>query len=778
MPTHVSLERFTDRNRPIEDFRARLQWNPSILARHVIYRGEGGTGKTVFRNFVAQRICASEEVGVPYAVVDFEEPYDRGPAPACQTIRRQLGQASIPFVNFDMVWARYLEETLGKRFNPHEAPGWMGRAVEIAGLLTPVPVGIITSAVGWLYQKGSERMGSRWDWFRSRWGTEWISRLQNMRIGDLIEILPAALAADIEMAMQEPENRGANSQWRIAIFFDGYEWLEQAGVKDNFIKALCKELRSALIVLCGRNPIRETMEGLDHYPTFENFSSEDADEYLSKRGIVVPALRAHLVRVTEGFPYYLALAADWCERFKAQKHAEPGVADLGDMELGSLEEDLVERLLREVPPADRYAVSLATMPRWFDQKILSLLLAEPARASYLFSMVTRFSFCEPHAEHSGVSVIRPTTRRLLYMEAQKLPQWPEWNLRLSKYHTECESAVDDEALRFRHRLEGVYHALVANGPVGWPLFVNTFETAQARHHIARCHALVDTAYDAVPEDRRVSFYEAEVLLLEDRLPEAAEKFESLLREPLDELEMQAKILNCFGEVCLKQGIYEDALKAFDDSLSIYAALDIPHEAWLVHNNKGNVHAARGEWEDAVKAYGESLDLCQRASPHDIQGEVATLNSLGDALREQALEEKFKPIPGQIRKVRGSDVWLMFQEALKIASREDLRDCQALSLRNMARFCLAWPGKRQNERAIEYFQQSLVYSWLSGDSYRTAEVLLDLVSLWRVKDRQRARKCAETAQQLFTSLGDRRGEEEARAALQDLSSPLNGSDVDE
>lgn len=783
MPTHVSLERFTDRNRPIEDFRVRIRWEPGLSARHVIYHGEGGMGKTAFQHFVTQRICASQEVKVPYAIVNFEEPHDRGPVPACQTIRRQLGQANIPFVIFDTVWARYLEETLGKRFNLNEAPAWMARmgyAAEIVSFLASVsaPVGIITSVAGWLYQKRAERSGNKWDWFRRKWGEEWRSRLQNMRVGDLIEILPEALTSDIEAAMQEPKNRGVDGKWRITIFFDGYEWLEQTDFQDTFVIELCRELRSALIVICGRNSIRAPGTALDHFPPFENFSLQEANEYLHKRGITVPILCAHLVRVTEGFPYYLALAADWCEKFKAQNQVEPDVADLGDIELGFLEDALVKRLLREIPHGDRHAVLLAAIPRWFDQRILSLLLAEPAQAPYLFGMVTRFSFCEQYAEHSGVFVIRPTTRRLLYMEARELPQWQKWNLRLSKYHAECTSAMNDETLRFRHRLESVYHALVVDGSTGWSLFVTAFETAKARHHIARCRALLDTAYDAIPEDRRVDFYEAEVFLLEGRIPEAAEKLESLLRERLDELEMHAKILNCFGEVCLGQGIYEDALKAFDDSLAIYAELDTPHEAWLVLNNRGKVYAVRGEWENAVKAYSESLELCRRTSSRDIKGEVAALNSLGDALLEQAQEEEYERIPRQLRKAQGRDAWHTFQEALQIATQEGLRDGQALTLHNMARFCLAWPGKRQSERALEYFQQSLVYSWSLGDLYRVAEVLLALVLVWRIKDQQRARKCAETAQQLFAGLGDRRGEEEARGALQALGFSFSGSDVDE
>ena len=112
---------YVNREEVLQDINKRLQWQPNVKSKVVVYRGQGGIGKTIVRTMVERRLLKPAEV--PYVVIDYEP--DGSPRSCEQTfshMRRQLGKFGLKFPAFDLIWARHWEMTTGQRISKVRFP--------------------------------------------------------------------------------------------------------------------------------------------------------------------------------------------------------------------------------------------------------------------------------------------------------------------------------------------------------------------------------------------------------------------------------------------------------------------------------------------------------------------------------------------------------------------------------------------------------------------------------------------------------------------------------
>jgi Cdc6-like AAA superfamily ATPase len=120
-PEEQELAWYVNREKVLENIAERLQWQPNVKSKVVVYHGQGGIGKTIVRKMAERRLLKSAKV--PYVVIDYEP--DGSPRSCEQTfrhMRRQLGTFGLKFPTFDLLWARHWEETTGQRISKVRFP--------------------------------------------------------------------------------------------------------------------------------------------------------------------------------------------------------------------------------------------------------------------------------------------------------------------------------------------------------------------------------------------------------------------------------------------------------------------------------------------------------------------------------------------------------------------------------------------------------------------------------------------------------------------------------
>lgn len=135
---------YLERQDVVESVRARvrLDGRPSNV---LVFHGPGGIGKTVSRQMVQRLVF--DQMKVPYVVIDFE-PDDgslRSREHTFAFIRRLLGRQGIHFTSFDLIWARYWEETTNQRIRADKYPPELDDLADIASLI-PI-LGSIPAAI-------------------------------------------------------------------------------------------------------------------------------------------------------------------------------------------------------------------------------------------------------------------------------------------------------------------------------------------------------------------------------------------------------------------------------------------------------------------------------------------------------------------------------------------------------------------------------------------------------------------------------------------------------
>ncbi|MCL5962674.1 MAG: tetratricopeptide repeat protein, partial [Chloroflexi bacterium] len=611
-PEEQEFAWYVDREQVLRDIAERLRWNPDAVSRVAVYHGPGGIGKTALRKMAEKLVL--QPANVPYAVIDYEP--DGSPRSCEQTfsyMRRQLARFGLKFPAFDLVWARYWEETTHQRVSKSSFPPEIEDAADIVTIipiLGNIPQAIVACAK--LSQAAAH-------WLSQLSDRETIAQLQEMDAMKLRRIMPEAMARDLEEMTEDRHRRGKDGGFRITVVFDGFERLDEHGVDDWFVSEFCCATGSVFKVIFGREPVRwERCQSawrrfVDHYPPIANLRPPEATEYLERRGIHHSELRDYLVKLTDGFPYHLRLAADLCQQIKETTGKEPKPADFATaaqaVDLGTA---LLELLLRQIRKDELDAVArLASIPRWFTEDILEALLAEPASTPSVFPRLVCFSFCEPVPALQGAYMVRKEARKLLRSQARNLSHWLFWNRKLRDYHAQHRTERS-------HLVEELYHGLIVDPDETLKVFRVEFFRALNTWRFGDCWTLLQAVPSELELPRAITQWLtlARVALLQEAweskegLVAAKTLVESLVEQELSP-NLRGRTLRLAAMVNIKLGDRTEALNELQKAIDTFDSLG----DWVMKartlRDLGDLYFTMGNLHDALKSHKQALNVLKR-----------------------------------------------------------------------------------------------------------------------------------------------------------------------
>lgn len=606
-PEEQQLAWYVDREVVLDDIAKRLRWEPKAVSKVVVYHGPGGIGKTSVRKMAESRLLRPAQI--PYVVIDFGP--DSGPHSAEGTfgyMRRQLGKFGLRFPAFDLVWARHWEETTQQRVSRTIFPAELEDAADILSII-PI-LGNIPQAIAAIAKLSQ----SAPQWLSQRFGKGGIARLQQMNALELVQTMPEAIARDLEESVEDEQYRGTDGDARITIVFDGFERLDEYGIDDWFVRKFCQSTSSTLKVIFGREPLKweryhpDWRKVVDHHPALSNLKPNDSTEYLNRRGVNDQDLNPYLVELTGGLPYYLQLAADVCGKVEETEGREPTAADFANSEhTTDLGETLLSSLLRQLEKDEYDVAMLVSIPRWFTEEIIELLVAEPASAPRLFRTLIRFSFCESMPDLQGAYILRKEARNLLRDRARKLVHWRSWNRRLYDYHSQHHS-------KLLHLAEEIYHGLIVDPDSTLKLFYTEFYRLLNTWQFGDCWTLMQAVppESELPQNVVYRLTLARVALLQESwesketLISAQKLVDSLLEKDLPSA-IDGRAIRLAALVDIKLGNRRKGLEGLRQAMATFDANDLHLKAGTLRD-LGDLYFAMGDFQHAVESHEEAISV--------------------------------------------------------------------------------------------------------------------------------------------------------------------------
>lgn len=791
-PEEQELAWYVNREKVLEDIAKRLRWQPNVKSKVVVYNGQGGIGKTIVRKMAERRLLKSAKV--PYVVIDYEP--DGSPRSCEQTfshMRRQLGKFGLKFPAFDLIWARHWEETTGQRISKVRFPP---EFEDFADIISVIPIlGNIPKAIT-AFAKLSQ---SAAQWITQQFDRGGIAQLQQMDALELRHIMPKAMARDLEEMMGDEHHRCKNGNFRITVIFDGFERLAEHAVDDWFVREFCSEAGSILKVIFGREvlqwerPSPAWLEFIDHYRALPNLRPRDATEYLERREVNDPVLRRYLVELTDGFPYHLRLTADLCQQKRETTGQELRITDFASLEqTNDLDEALLSLLLRQLRGDVRDAAMLASIPRWFNEEILEVLLTEPASAHRLFQTLVRFSFCEAVPALGGTYKIREVARRQLRIQARRSSHWVFWNRQLRDYHARHRTKLS-------HLAEEIYHGFLVDPDEALKVFRVEFYRALNTWRFGDCGTLLQ-ALPPESELPRITVHWltlAQVALLQEareskeELDRAKTLIDSLLGQKIPS-SLRGCALHLAAMVNIKLGDRNTALDGLYKAIATFDSLS----DWVMKastlRDLGDLHFTMGNMRDALKSHEKALNLLMHMrakEPQEVASEEVQVEAgarivglpLGDSLRavaslyartgqiqlavkplEEMLDEGSKTENDRVQAEALSELGLAYRRLGRLQEAQDaylqalplFEDLQAIPGRAHVLCGLGMTLEQSGDvgAARPHYQQALQLFEQLGDTYGQAKVWHCFARIHHTKNNELALRFYTQSLQLYQDIG--------------------------
>ena len=233
----------------------------------------------------------------------------------------------------------------------------------------------------------------------------------------------------------------------------------------------------------------------------------------------------------------------------------------------------------------------------------------------------------------------------------------------------------------------------------------------------------------------------------DSLRQAIKKWEEALSlyRLLDDKKGQAISLNNIGEVYKDLGEKQKALKYFNEARLLYIAEGDKKGQASVLNNIGEVYSALGKKQDALKYYKEALHLSRAEG--DKKREATSLNNIGGIY--SALGKKQDALHYYKLALH------YYKLALLLRRAESDKKGEAISLNNIGGIYSALGEK---EEALKYYKQALPLRRAEGDKKGEANTLNNIGGVYSaLGEKQKALESYNEALLLRRTIGDKYGE---------------------
>ncbi|HEY5268819.1 MAG TPA: hypothetical protein VII97_00650 [Anaerolineales bacterium] len=569
---------FTDRKAMIKRFQGILE--NDLPSQILVFYGRGGVGKTTLLNFLQKNYCYKDNKEIPSIYVNLRPDYMHTSAVEIMWfIRSQLNTSNRKFVfpRFDLLFGELWEKVYklpikeNSTLLPHDAK-WLNDLINVVELIPTL--GDIGKALNTILPLGGRiktwlGRESVLKWLAENiedpYKTNWKTALKYMGIGEFQDLLPKALAADLVDIGEKLKEPGKN----ILIFIDSYEFLQDllgsvnGKEAPNFLQSLSCELiktrTKALIIIAGRNRVRwgeyqsyhmqwvtdqdsiwsvgiECNSNEKYISTYleqyslDNFSEEDALEYLHKRGVKDASLAELVFQISRGYPLALSTSVDLIrestESITNDLKCLRGVLSKYSLLTKEWQDELnswlLKKLLEQLAHNGKNdlvrLLRAASISRWFNEDLLFDVVGGSNIQENLSHLI-QYSFIELHPQKVGfrgkpIYHIHPIIRKMVLDNIRFEAQSKVWNeATLAFFENAAKSSTNDNE-KFLCEIESCYQFALYNRKAGLKNLEAFFVRELRSRNLSHCESILQATIDI---ETWSDYEKAKLLSLQGRL---------------------------------------------------------------------------------------------------------------------------------------------------------------------------------------------------------------------------------------------------------------------
>lgn len=542
-----AVREFTDRDEPTKAFLRAFEQKIPTDYKVLTYYGIGGIGKS---RLLKELYKKTEELKQPLlkGLLNFYEEKYRSPGEALICLREEMKKTTnIKFTTFDLAYTIYwkkLNPQLNMKSKENSLPfieegSFIGEVINQMeniplALWVPKTIKLMNSMV---------RYKEMTQWWLGR-GKNIMIQLNEMQPHEIEEMLSVYWAADLQ------DHLTSNPDTSAIIFIDTYEALwenkRQQGSfhdKDEWVQELVLQLPEVLWVICGR----EKIHWGDVKPAWNNeqfleqhlmgeLSVLDSDKFLRSCAIVEEEIRRVIIEASQGLPYYLDLMVDTYHLISDKRLPEP-------KDFSETPHQITSRFFKYLALSEKETLKVLSFSRSWTVEVFQCLVKEYKTGYPLtaYQELFRFSFINKvqQKEWAMHSMMRSQLQDELKANDNELFQ--QIHTFLFFYYEEklknLEVGHITEAEK-RFFMEAVYHGkiiLASTDFIDW--FLNKGTILKSGGHY-----------------QFLSSYQEDLshFLMQEKL-----------------VHLQASVHQFYGEIQLRQGDYEKAVKEYSTAISIY-----------------------------------------------------------------------------------------------------------------------------------------------------------------------------------------------------------------
>jgi tetratricopeptide (TPR) repeat protein len=585
---------FVGREEQVSLFRQNLELSLEDSRRHFLFNvwGQGGVGKsTLLRQF--RKMAESAKM-----IAGHTNDSEKSVPEAMGRLAEQLEQQNYKLPQFSDRYKVYRQKRQELESDPEAPQGFsafVGKTVAKTGVLLARRVPVGSALFDFIDEDAVASQAGEW----ASYVAKKLTNKDEVRlIQEPVEVLTPLFLQDISKLADKSG---------VALFFDTYECTED--FLDNWLREILEGRYgevplNILVIIAGRQELDKNhwapYEGLMIRFPLEPFTEEEAQQYLTRKGITNSRVIEVILRLSGRLPLLVATLA-------AESPNDPS-------QVGDPSGTAVERFLKWIDDPKRRQLALdAAIPRCLNRDVLAKLRGED-EADDLFNWLKEMPFIEERTD--GWAYHEVVKTQMLRHKRLSSPQsWADLHGKLGEYYDTLrnnlqlnEEKKQRDATWQSHALNVLYHGLCQTPQKSLPIALNDFLAALDNEcsfglRWAETMMLAGKNGDNA-EIQRWGEQLANGLKAheEKRYKVAVEMFTALLEHSDIQSQWRSIPFASRGETYRLMERYEEALKDFDQAIELNPKYD-----WAIAN-RGYTYRLMERYEEALKDFNCAIEL--------------------------------------------------------------------------------------------------------------------------------------------------------------------------
>jgi tetratricopeptide (TPR) repeat protein len=585
---------FVGREEQVSLFRQNLDLSLEDSRRHFLFNvwGQGGVGKsTLLRQF--RKIAESAKM-----IAAHTDDSEKSVPEAMGRLAEQLEQQNYKLTQFTERYKVYRQKRQELESDPEAPQGFsafVGKTVAKTGVLLARRVPVGGAVFDFIDEDAVASQAGEW----ASYVAKKLTNKDEVRlIQEPVEVLTPLFLQDISKLAEKSG---------VALFFDTYECSED--FLDNWLREILEGRYgevplNILVIIAGRQELDKNhwapYEGLMIRFPLEPFTEEEAQQYLTRKGITNSRVIEVILRLSGRLPLLVATLA-------AESPNDPS-------QVGDPSGTAVERFLKWIDDRKRRQLALdAALPRCLNRDVLAKLRGED-EADDLFNWLKEMPFIEERTD--GWAYHEVVKTQMLRHKRLSSPQsWADLHGKLGEYYDTLRNNLQlDEEKKQRdpswqsHALNVLYHGLCQTPQKSLPVALNDFLPAldnQRSFALRWAEMMVQAGKNA--DNAEVQRWGEQLVnglkaYKEKRYEVAVEMFTVLLKHSDIQSQSRSIALGWQGNIYRWMQRYEEAIKNFDCAIELNPKLD-----WAIAR-RGQTYRFMERYEKALKDFDCAIEL--------------------------------------------------------------------------------------------------------------------------------------------------------------------------